>query len=80
MVRKFARVTNRVESGAIQFGDDWPGLFLRGDESKYLSMSIQYVLEALKANTDISAKLALMHLEGVKKTIDEEVVQGDKNA
>jgi len=23
----------RVESGPIQFGDDWPGLFLRGDEA-----------------------------------------------
>lgn len=22
-----------VESGAVQFGEDWPGLFLRGDNA-----------------------------------------------
>jgi hypothetical protein len=25
----------RVETGAIQFGDDWPGLFIRGDNALY---------------------------------------------
>ena len=24
---------SRVESGAVQFGEDWPGLFLRGDDA-----------------------------------------------
>ena len=23
---------NRVETGAVQFGDDWTGLFIRGDD------------------------------------------------
>jgi len=23
----------RIESGPIQFGDDWPGIFLRGDDA-----------------------------------------------
>lgn len=29
---------NRVETGAIQFGDDWPGIFIRGDNAFHLSM------------------------------------------
>ncbi len=26
-------MTDRIESGVVQFGDDWPGLFLRGDDA-----------------------------------------------
>lgn len=25
----------RVETGPVQFGDDWPGVFIRGDEALY---------------------------------------------
>lgn len=31
-VRRFSGEEKRVESGPIMFGDDWPGLFLRGDD------------------------------------------------
>ncbi|MDZ7361364.1 MAG: hypothetical protein ONB46_11645 [candidate division KSB1 bacterium] len=24
---------DRIETGAIQFNDDWPGLFIRGDDA-----------------------------------------------
>lgn len=30
-LRPTLRQPKRVESGPVQFGDDWPGLFLRGD-------------------------------------------------
>lgn len=70
-VRKFARVKNRVESGAIQFGDDWPGLFLRGDCAKYLSLSIKQTLSNLPAGET----LATMHLREVMETIENDVVQ-----
>lgn len=25
----------RVDTGPVQFGDDWPGVFIRGDEARY---------------------------------------------
>jgi hypothetical protein len=31
----------RVETGAVQFGDDWPGLFLRGDSAHSLMLWIR---------------------------------------
>lgn len=31
----------RVECGVIQFGDDWPGIFIRGDNALALSMAIK---------------------------------------
>ncbi len=30
----------RVETGAVQFGDDWPGLFIRGDEALFFAMDL----------------------------------------
>ena len=40
--------SGRVETGPLQFGDDWPGLFIRGDDCLALAVSIRHVLEALK--------------------------------
>jgi hypothetical protein len=42
-IRKFPAVDSRVETGAIQFGDDWPGLFLRGDECIQLAIAIDAI-------------------------------------
>lgn len=39
---------DRVETGAVQFGEDWPGLFIRGDNCIYYSMCLQTVLRLLK--------------------------------
>lgn len=35
----------RVEDGPVQFGDDWPGTFLRGDSSAGYAISLQMVLD-----------------------------------
>lgn len=35
----------RVETGPVQFGDDWPGTFFRGDSAAFYAMSIATVLE-----------------------------------
>jgi len=45
----------RVESGAVQFGDDWPGIFMRGDHALpaafYLSMFLEQ--HPLKEGDDV---------------------------
>ena len=35
---------SRVETGPVQFGDDWPGYFMRGDNAFALSMAIKSLL------------------------------------
>lgn len=35
----------RVETGAIQFGSDWPGLFIRGDHAAYSALLLNDFLE-----------------------------------
>lgn len=40
-IRQLPAVTGgRVETGPVQFGDDWPGLFIRGDRSGWLSLQL----------------------------------------
>jgi hypothetical protein len=47
-IRMLPGQTDRVETGAVQFGEDWPGLFIRGDNCVYYRMCLQTVLRLLK--------------------------------
>ena len=43
----------RIESGSVVFGEDWPGLFLRGDDALYHAQHLKLVLDtAERASTD----------------------------
>jgi hypothetical protein len=44
-IRKFAETDKRVETGPIQFGEDWPGIFIRGDNAFAFIMDIKAALE-----------------------------------
>lgn len=35
---------NRVETGALEINDDWPGVFIRGDNAMYYAMNLQSLL------------------------------------
>ena len=48
----------RAETGPMKFGDDWPGIFIRGDNAFFYLK----VCEALKAENPVAAK----GLEGLK--------------
>ena len=36
--------TSRAETSVMQFGDDWPGIFIRGDNAKMFELSLAIVL------------------------------------
>lgn len=59
----------RVESGGVKFGDDWPGLFLRGDDAIHLSIILAKIL-AGEAMTDID----IAYLSGLRQTIATQVI------
>lgn len=40
----------RMESGPVQFGDDWPGVFLRGDNAMAYAMYLRNVAEVIECN------------------------------
>lgn len=41
IIRKLPEMDNRVETGAVRFGDDWPGLFIRGDDCLQLYLLLK---------------------------------------
>lgn len=47
-VRKLPAVEGgRVETGPVQFGDDWPGVFVRGDNAFGYAMALQEAMEKI---------------------------------
>jgi len=51
-LRSFPAAEPRVETGPIQFGDDWPGTFIRGDNAFAHAMNLQVALAALETSGD----------------------------
>jgi hypothetical protein len=63
----------RVETGAVQFGDDWPGLFVRGDTAIVLMNRIRHLSERIGDSSDPVVSLALIQLNHFADIIDREV-------
>jgi hypothetical protein len=48
--------TGRVETGRMEFSDDWPGVFIRGDDALSFALSLRTLLhEAEKWGSDLHA-------------------------
>ena len=47
----------RVETGPIQFGDDWPGLFIRGNRAFYYAFRLAMQLGKVPVNSKIDVSL-----------------------
>lgn len=47
-IRWFPEVEPRVETGPIAFGNDWPGIFIRGDNAAAYALHLRTVIEGPK--------------------------------
>ncbi len=54
----------RPETGPMQFGDDWPGVFIRGDNAAYYARAIDILLWGDKVDP-----VALAALGGLNETL-----------
>ncbi|GEM_PF-4011619 len=85
MVRKLKAPDDgqgRVETGAVQFGDDWNGLFIRGDNAIGLRGSILTLLEYLNQyhpEKDLLLKFAINELRYYAEIIDSDVDERNTN-
>ncbi len=50
LVRLLPAVEQRVETGVVQFGDDWPGIFIRGDACHGEAWALRCAVERLHPN------------------------------
>lgn len=48
MIRKLPEQTERIETGPTQFGEDWPGTFIRGDNAFAYAMALSEAIERLE--------------------------------
>lgn len=79
-IRKLDAVTDRVETGAVQFGQDWPGLFIRGDNCIAILMSLHGIQKMLK-NVEpkgFMEQLYKIQLDSLVKLIAEPIVHPHK--
>lgn len=69
-------INPRVETGAVQFGNDWPGLFIRGDDAFSLFLKIKILREFIQnlPEKTIEIELALDELMGLYNTIQKDVI------
>jgi hypothetical protein len=61
-------------TGALQFQDDWPGLFIRGDDAIDLMVKIRSLSERLGDYQDVVVCGALLRLNKIADIIEREVI------
>jgi len=61
---KVPRLKDRVETGPVQFNDDWPGLFVRGDNCFGYAMNLSILRDKIEAGQTITP-LEMGSLEGL---------------
>lgn len=62
--------TPRVETGPVKFGDDWTGLFIRGDNAMYYALCIRSLIEQVEKPLPFEAGVLRM-LERRLREVDE---------
>jgi hypothetical protein len=65
---------SRVETGAVQFGPDWPGLFLRGDNAHSLMLWIRQLARLLADHPNPQIADVLAQLTHYADLIDRDVI------
>jgi hypothetical protein len=65
----------RVETGDVQFGDDWPGLFIRGDNAFALALAVKRLQKHFedKPPDNLDVMLAMSELNGLFDIIRDDV-------
>jgi len=66
---------SRVETGVVQFGDDWPGVFIRGDNAFFYAHALNDVL-SLNYNDPITVAaldslMSLLKSSGIGSALPE---------
>jgi hypothetical protein len=66
--------SGRTPTGAMQFRDDWPGLFLRGDKASSLASSIRGLQQRLADHPDPVVGAVLIQLGEIADIIERDVI------
>lgn len=67
-IRLLPEQSERVETGPLQFGSDWPGVFIRGDNAGAMALSLKFLLDGCREPILIAELRGLQHLLESAKT------------
>jgi len=59
----------RIETGAVVFGEDWPGVFIRGDDAFNYAIQLAHLLDVLHGSEDPIVLLALNTMDGLRQLL-----------
>ena len=76
----FPGSSGQTPTGALQFQDDWPGLFLRGDAAIPLCWSIRSLELRLGDHKDPIVMSALVRLKEIADLIERDVIMRDQTS
>ena len=65
----------RVETGAVQFGDDWRGLFIRGDDCMALNLALNALLKIVYDGRPTPETLSLARIADIQEIIETNVIE-----
>ena len=69
--------SGETPTGAIQFENDWPGLFIRGDQAIVLSSKIRGLQERLANHPDVVVTAVLFELGKIADLVERDVIVRD---
>jgi hypothetical protein len=70
----FPGSSGQTPTGALQFQDDWPGLFVRGDDAIQLYCGIRSLELRLADHPDLAITSALLRLKQIADIIEKDVI------
>ena len=65
--------SGRAPTGAVQFQDDWPGLFIRGDTAIIMAHAIRTLEASLRDTADVVVASQLMKLARLAEIVERDV-------
>ena len=70
----FPGSSGQTPTGAMQFQNDWPGLFIRGDDAVVLHARIRGLQQRLAEHSDVAITAALIQLEKIADIIERDII------
>ncbi len=75
-VRNLPAQEDRVETGPVKFGDDWTGVFIRGDNAFYYATVLHALLSKVEAGEGLWVpRITLYGLVDLLRQSDERKVE-----
>ena len=60
---------NRIETGALAINDDWPGVFIRGDNAMHYAVCLKRLLSKIESQSDSTDLIDIVSLSAVHSLV-----------